>query len=338
MYVIDVSNQIFTSMYSPSQAKFNRFSFPTQGLGSLVSKINQINKKKAKDEKIYFVQDGRDNFRKKLYPDYKVNRKNNPEKEVYKEMFSLQVEQVEKLFPNFGIEIVKHDFLEADDLIYSLAYLNQNEKCEVYSDDSDLTAIHLFNSNPKTKIHSLKGKGVIPFQDTILLDKILKGDVSDNIPNLKLPTILINHIYSLIYNKKINLYQLKDKKVVEAILQNSYPQYLESLYLNAHLVLPIILNEEILEASTKHGEYNFDNSGQILKMFGMKKLGKSFGVDIESIKYQEGTAKYAETMFKNIPKSVTDYFKECEFTGNPDETYVDKVSNSMTDFLTKLKG
>lgn len=135
-----------------------------------------------------FVFDGcsDNNFRKKLYPEYKANRDDTPEE------FMFQKRIIYALLNALGFKTLSHTEYEADDIIATLATKlnNRNINHFIFTKDKDLFALvndntHIYNGN-KTEIYTpdkvLKEKGVPPskIQDYLTL----LGDKVDNIKGL----------------------------------------------------------------------------------------------------------------------------------------------------------
>jgi len=128
--------------------------------------------------------------RRKLYPQYKGNRKAAPED------FYDQVAVLQQLLAALGWPLYELDDYEADDLMATFAHQAREKDIETYLVTSDLDVLQLVNSH--THIYTLK-KGVSHiehFDEASFRDKYgvgahqwvdvkaLKGDASDNIPGV----------------------------------------------------------------------------------------------------------------------------------------------------------
>jgi len=118
-------------------------------------------------------------WRKKLYPDYKGNRKNDPEvEEEVNRLNSLAVD----MFSNMGIYQYQKPKMEADDLIYAFSKLHKNEKTIIVSSDGDMMQIPYYFDN--VSVHNpLKSNSDLeprPEKNPAEL-RSLMGDKSDQI-------------------------------------------------------------------------------------------------------------------------------------------------------------
>lgn len=154
----------------------------------------------------------RNTFRKKMYDDYKGNRK--PKPEPLKQQFGT----IEKILEDIGVPVFKSDTYEADDLIGSLAkqFSSEDVHVDIITKDHDYFQLasdtitiwmlesakgkseELFNIYGFTKEEREKyPQGVFPFTpDLIFCEegvapgqipdlKGIMGDSSDNIPGVK---------------------------------------------------------------------------------------------------------------------------------------------------------
>ncbi|MCL2069437.1 MAG: DNA polymerase I [Treponema sp.] len=135
-------------------------------------------------------------FRHKLYPDYKATRQKTPED------LHAQVPLVEEFLSALGINSIRVDGYEADDIIATLAHRCQAEgrQCYILSSDKDLLQLV---GNGTWELRPLKGaraEGELPYElvgpdevkaewgvspDKVLDLLSLTGDSSDNIPGVK---------------------------------------------------------------------------------------------------------------------------------------------------------
>jgi DNA polymerase-1 len=138
-------------------------------------------------------------FRHKMYSEYKANRQKTPE-DLHE-----QVPLVEEFLTALGIQCIKADGFEADDIIATLAEKAKNEKrqCYIFSSDKDLLQLvgdGVFELRPSKINKSETGSlghiwelagpdevktewGVSPVKVLDLLS--LTGDASDNVPGVK---------------------------------------------------------------------------------------------------------------------------------------------------------
>lgn len=143
---------------------------------------------KYKPNGIIFCWDGGvPDYRKRLVPQYKANRKSG--KDGSHEQFVSQMVELETMMPHFGILQLRRIGIEADDLIYHASHAVQADRVMIVTSDDDLTQAV---TETVSIIRPRKGRDEIITQDDILYRpedyvewKALQGDSSDNIPGVK---------------------------------------------------------------------------------------------------------------------------------------------------------
>ena len=133
------------------------------------------------DDKIIIAIDGKGNWRKKLDPNYKANRRTNREKHDID--WTVQFKSFDNLIKNLDESTqfipIKIDMLEADDIIaYGCKYFKDNE-CIIVSSDSDFEQLYAY---PNVKIFSPQTKRykVVDNPYAIIAKKMQK-ETSDNL-------------------------------------------------------------------------------------------------------------------------------------------------------------
>jgi len=141
-----------------------------------------------KADRYVIAMDDKNYWRKDIYADYKNKRKSNRKKSVvdFDEFFKVSnpfIEELEQVFPN--VQFLRVDRCEADDIIAVLTKDRWSEYDVVcISNDSDLKQLYKYKHykqfdpikmNIYTPINSNKD----------LMVKILTGDSTDDIPNVK---------------------------------------------------------------------------------------------------------------------------------------------------------
>jgi 5'-3' exonuclease len=138
-----------------------------------------------KDIIFCFDNNGKNNFRKKIYPLYKENRIESYKSDNYKFMIS-KLEDIRKFLSLFRCKIFivydKNDNkYEADDLIYKLCEISE-EEIIIISTDGDFK--QLINFFPYVKIYNPIKMLFLEKNENILLEKAIVGDPSDNIKGI----------------------------------------------------------------------------------------------------------------------------------------------------------
>jgi len=152
---------------------------------------------------VVFDGTGGSQRRRKLYPDYKANRKNKTKLNRYEEFADLVDEQksmkqqfsrLVEYFDTLPLTVISIDNIEADDVIAYITkqyYANKGNRITIVSSDRDF--IQLTNDrvriwSPTKKILYTTEKvkeefGILP--ENYLLYRIMSGDTSDNIPGIE---------------------------------------------------------------------------------------------------------------------------------------------------------
>ncbi len=191
IFVIDGFATIFRSYYSfINNPLINSQGFNTSAIFGFVRSIFQIIKEFS-PEYLVVAFEGKDNFRKKIYPEYKANRSKVPDDLL------AQIPEILKLTTKMSVPSITIDGYEADDAIASIAYLckDKNYECRIISSDKDLHQLvdekiiqlvkpHRSNELIEYDIAKITDKfGIAPSQIADYL--AIKGDSSDNIPGIK---------------------------------------------------------------------------------------------------------------------------------------------------------
>ena len=155
--------------------------------------LNSIRMYRQKFSKEYgemvIVADGMNNWRKDVFPNYKVKRKKNREESSidWNEAFRIIGMIRDEIRDNFPYKVVHQDGCEADDSIAHIAMSTQEfgryEPVMIISADGDFKQLQVHKNvrqfSPMTK------KFVVEKNPKLeLANKILKGDSGDGVPNV----------------------------------------------------------------------------------------------------------------------------------------------------------
>ena len=155
--------------------------------------LNSIRMYRQKFSKEYgemvIVADGMNNWRKDVFPNYKVKRKKNREESTidWNEAFRIIGMIRDEIRDNFPYKVVHQDGCEADDSIAHIAMSTQEfgryEPVMIISADGDFKQLQVHKNirqySPLTK------KLVVEKNPKLeLANKILKGDSGDGVPNV----------------------------------------------------------------------------------------------------------------------------------------------------------
>lgn len=133
--------------------------------------------------------DSKNYWRKSLFPQYKGHRKAERDKTKldWEYIFGMLDQTVDDLRTYFPYPVVRVDTTEADDIIATLATrLSKQEKVLIISGDHDFIQLqqadNIFQYNP------IKKKYVVSKDPrSELLEKVIRGDKGDGIPNILSP-------------------------------------------------------------------------------------------------------------------------------------------------------
>jgi DNA polymerase-1 len=161
---------------------------------------------KEKPDYLVFIKDAKgENFRHKMYSEYKATREKMPD------TLRSQIADIEEMIEKMGVNIIEIPGYEADDIIATLAETFKKETSHevfILSWDKDLYAL----VNEQVKIYDTQKKKISGPEDTFekfwvppqcVRDYLaICGDSSDNIPGIagiwpKKAQILLNEFWSL---------------------------------------------------------------------------------------------------------------------------------------------
>ena len=177
---------------------------------------------KEKPDYVVFIKDAKwENFRHKLYADYKATRDRMPDN------LRSQIEDIEKMISLLKMQIVEIPGYEADDVLWTLAkklWEDKNNKVFILSGDKDLFSlisenIFVYDTMKKVQFDEEKTKEKFWVEPKFIIDYLaICWDTADNIPWIdwfwpKKAIDLINNIWWVekIYEEveKVNSWEKK---------------------------------------------------------------------------------------------------------------------------------
>lgn len=209
-------------------------------MGCVSSVLSQIHAY-GYDGDLVFAADRNPFIKKEMYPQYKANRKHDAYVESQKEL-------VEIILQDCDATVLWRDGYEADDIIYTL-YRNYHDKYDeivIHTDDSDM----YFMVDDKTSIARVRsdGKDVdmenysiacsskhITRYNTVFLNKVMKGDSSDNIPAA--PKIVRSNMMQL-FDREAFYPLMGDIPRMRGLIKMACPEALFNFDLVAPLIVP----------------------------------------------------------------------------------------------------
>jgi superoxide dismutase len=133
--------------------------------------------------------DGANNWRRSYYPQYKANRKKSREESDFdwEEAFRIMHQIKDEIRENFPYKVIHVDECEADDIIGTLVENSQEfgnyEDIMIVSADGDFKQLQKYD-NVKQFSPLLKKEVKDDAPRVNLIEKILRGDAGDGVPNV----------------------------------------------------------------------------------------------------------------------------------------------------------
>ena len=135
---------------------------------------------------LVLTYDGGRYWRKDYFPQYKASRKQRQKKDKYdwNRIFGIISKIRDEIEETFPYKTIRIDHTEADDIIAVLTKnFHKDEKIIIISSDKDFQQLQRYEN---VKQYSPKVKGFVTNKDPekFLIRHIIKGDISDGIPNI----------------------------------------------------------------------------------------------------------------------------------------------------------
>lgn len=133
--------------------------------------------------------DGPNNWRRNYYPQYKANRKKSREESDFdwEEAFRIMHQVKDEIKENFPYKVIHIEECEADDIIGTIVQNTQEfgeyEEVMIVSADGDFKQLQIYD-NVKQFSPLLKKEVKDDAPRVNLIEKILRGDAGDGVPNV----------------------------------------------------------------------------------------------------------------------------------------------------------
>ncbi len=153
--------------------------------------IKSVRKKFLADYgELVICADGKNSWRKQVYPYYKANRKKSRDASEldWNHLFAIMSTLREELHTVFPYKVIHLDQVEADDIIGVICHeygtpLNSGERFMIYSSDKDYIQLHTYGN--VDQFDPVRKKWIRHNDpDQYLKEHILRGDTGDGIPNV----------------------------------------------------------------------------------------------------------------------------------------------------------
>jgi hypothetical protein len=214
--------------------------------------------------------DATNNWRKKVFPQYKASRKKNRQESTFdwNEAFRLLTLVREEIAENFPYKVIRVDACEADDVIGALVIKKSRvefnpEKIMIVSSDRDFLQLQRF---PNVKQFSPLLKKELKEDNAryYLLNHIIRGDKGDGVPN-----ILSNDDTFVEGFRQTPMTQKKVDNIIEDLEEGEllyaaswYRNYLRNEQLISLTETPQDLKNEIINIYEKQDPWS--NKGKVL--------------------------------------------------------------------------
>ena len=298
LFLIDAYALVFRAYYAfINNPRINSKGLNTSAIFGFTNALDEI-LKKEKPSHIAVVFDHKDgSFRKKLFPEYKANRKPTPE-DIIK-----SVPYIKQIIEGFKIPVIEIPDYEADDTIGTLAKQAAKEGFEVYMMTPDKDFGQLVEENIKMYKPARKGKPVeimgvweirqkygIDYPEQLIDILALWGDAVDNVPGVagigeKKASKLVAE-----YGSVEKIYENIDK--LKGKLKENLEASKESIKLSKELVtialdVPVQFDAELFKRKDKDQE----NLKEIFEELEFRNIaGRVLGVALENKAAQQKQA------------------------------------------------
>lgn len=222
--------------------------------------------------------DGKNYWRKDVFPYYKAGRKGARDKSVFdwNEIFSHFDTIKAELKENFPYKAIEVHSAEADDIIATLVKAKDpSEKCLILSSDKDFIQLHKYKN---VKQYSPMQRKFVTHADpkAYLREHIIRGDKGDGIPNfLSDDTDLVNGIrQTSIQKKKLDVWltQTPSEICTDIEMERRYARNVQLVDLD---LIPEELTKKILDKFAKEPKgarrklYNYMIMNQLNNLVGV---------------------------------------------------------------------
>jgi 5'-3' exonuclease len=186
--IIDGNGLAYCAIYSTHQNIITGAG--GKNYGPLIKVLKNIKDyaQSLKATKVWFtldkqLEEGSNNFRKKLLTEYKSHRKDDGKKVLVHEL----LDDVVRFCESLGITVVQPLNMEADDVIYYLCKTIEGNKTVLTVDEDllqlvdDTTSVFLFTKKKLVNQENFRANTKLTSTADYIKYKAVKGDVSDNI-------------------------------------------------------------------------------------------------------------------------------------------------------------
>lgn len=187
MIILDLHNAV----YSRLVREFSREPVTEELVRHIILYVIQKHNGRFRNEwgKLVIAADGRDYWRRTMFPYYKHGRKKVRDKSPidWKKVMSILSMIRDEIATEFSYPVVYDDNAEADDVIATIVQANPSEPIMILSGDHDFKQLHASASNLKQ--WDINHHRFVTTDEPLLYLKehIIRGDGGDGIPNILSP-------------------------------------------------------------------------------------------------------------------------------------------------------
>jgi len=247
----------------------------------ILNSIRQYRVKYKKDfGEIVLACDGANNWRRGYYPQYKANRKKSREESDFdwQEAFRIIHKVKDEIRENFPYKVLHVDECEADDIIGTLAAntqeFGQYEEVMIISSDKDFLQLQKYD-NVRQYSPLLKKEYKEDTPKLGLIEKILKGDSGDGVPNV------LSDDDVFVEGRRQTPLSKKKKEAILADIDNTNSDWYRNYQRNKKLIdlseTPDRLKQKILDEFNSQDQWN--NKGLVFPYL----INKNMKMLIESV-------------------------------------------------------
>src|SRR4030067_419694 len=240
--LIDFNHLAIRTLFAPNGMDKNSEEFFPFHKHLVLSTIFS-NIKKFEPTEVILAVDDKQNWRKKVYPEYKANRKLARDASEFSwDKYFIYMDEFLDSITDLPFKVLRVPFCEADDVIAVISKYHQ-QTCTIVTSDSDYIQLLQYKH---IKLYDPLKKKFIEDKDPLktLKIKIIKGDSGDNIPGIK-TRVGEKTAIKLIENNELDNF-LKDD-----IINNNYNRNEKLISFNH---IPSVVQKEILN---KYNNYTF---------------------------------------------------------------------------------
>lgn len=218
--------------------------------------------------KIVIACDGRNCWRKSIFPYYKASRKKkNESSEIdWKHVYQIMNSVASEIEQNFPYKVLKIDEAEADDVIATIIKNNPDEHILILSGDKDFIQLHKHNVK---QFDPIRKKWITHVNPPLFLkEHIIRGDFGDGVPNVLSSDncLVLGERQKTITKKRMGDILTQQFSEYDTQLQRNFMRNKTLIDLQS---IPDYVSEKIINEYNK--EYVKDKS-KILNFFISKKL------------------------------------------------------------------